>query len=419
MSTLDGSAQKLGDGTVIFLDSGEALFKLDSFKNNPIVRPQDIGLTWHENGELRIGAVFNGGAQVFQDKVILMPRCHQGYQKGTFFDERLGTERDCLENYISEIWPLVSEDGVHFTRFQNVVIRGDGTDHQEFTYGIEDIRIVKYDRKYLLIGCGKVKPPFKGTDADRIAIYSTDDFVSITYHSIIRSFDSRNAVPFSEPVNGRHYMLLRFHPNIHLDFLEAGIQQLLNPSEHIERWEKIYECRSENLLLEAGRYPHEKEKIGPSTQVIRTERGWLLIYHAVGQIEDNICKAYGLAGKIERGYSICAALLDPDDPRRVLCRTRNPIYIPSAPYELRGNDQYPVDVPAVVFPVGAIVRKNKLIFYAGAGDKYVILLSCNLDDLVNYLWDYCKLGGTGLNNRFTAAQLRRSAHPPRTWPSCS
>ena len=91
MSTLDGSAQKLGDGTVIFLDSGEALFKLDSFKNNPILKPQELGLTWHENGELRIGAVFNGGAQVFQDKVILMPRCHQGYQKGTFFD---GKARD-------------------------------------------------------------------------------------------------------------------------------------------------------------------------------------------------------------------------------------------------------------------------------------------------------------------------------------
>ncbi|MFQ6093655.1 MAG: hypothetical protein ACE5OR_13455, partial [bacterium] len=145
----------------------------------------------------------------------------------------------------------------------------------------------------------------------------------------------------------------------------------------------------QNLLLEAGHYPHEREKIGPGTQVIRTERGWLLIYHAVGEIGDNICKAYGLREKIERGYSICAALLDLDDPKKVLCRTRNPIYIPSAPYELHGNDQYPVDVPAVVFPVGAFVRKEKLIIYAGAGDKYIILLSCNLNNLVNYLWEGC------------------------------
>ena len=319
-SVLDRSVQELGEGRVVLLDSGETVFKLDSIEDNPIVKPQDLGLTWHEKGELKIGAVFNAGAEVFQDKVMLMPRCHQGYRKGTFFDERLGIERTCLENYISEVWPLVSEDGVHFTRFRNLVIRGDGADHQDFTYGIEDIRIVKYGQRNLLIGCGKINLPFKGENSDRNAI----------------------------------------------------------------------KRRSQNLLLEAGRYPHEKEKVGPSTQVIKTDRGWLLIYHAVGEIDVDICKAYGLAQKIQRGYSVCAALLDLDDARKVLCRTRYPIYIPSAPYELHGNDQYPVDVPAVVFPVGAFVREGKLILYAGAGDKYVILLSCGLDRLINYLWEYCK-----------------------------
>ena len=394
MSALDRSVQKLGDGETVLLDSGETIFKLDSLENNPIVKPQDIGLIWQENGELEIGAVFNGGAEVFQDKVILTPRCHQGYQKATFFDEKLGIERSCLENYISEVWPLVSEDGVHFTRFQDVAIRADGTDHQDFTYGIEDIRIVKHGRRYLLVGCGKIKPPFKGGNADRIAIYSTDNFVNVTYHGMVESFDSRNAVPFPEPVNGRHYVLLRFHPDIHLSLLKAGMDQLLNPSRHKERWEEIYARRSQSLLLEARCYPHEKEKIGPSTQVIRTDRGWLLIYHAVGEIKGDVCKAYGLAEGIKRGYSVCAALVDLDDPRKVLCRTRNPIYIPSAPYELHGNEQYPVDVPAVVFPVGALVRKDKLILYAGAGDKYIVLLSCRLDNLVDYLWEYCQCSDT-------------------------
>ena len=391
MSALDKTILKLGEGSVVKLDSEEVIFKLDSFENNPIVKPQDLGFTWHENGELKIGAVFNGGAEMFQDKIILMPRCHKKYHEGRFVDERTGIERICLENYVSEIWPLISDDGVRFTRYRNVVIQGDGTDHQDFTYGIEDIRIVKYNHRYLLIGCGKVKPAFKGTNADRVAIYSTDDFVKITYHGIIKTFDSRNAVPFPEPVKGRHFIFLRFHPNIHLDFLEAGIDQLLNPSKHREYWEKIYERRSQSLLMEAGRYPHEKEKIGPSTQVIKTDRGWLFIYHAVGEIENHICDVYGLSKKIERGYSICAALLDLDNPRKVLCRTKKPIYIPSAHYELYGNDLYPIDVPAVVFPVGALVRKDKLILYAGAADKYIILLSCNLSKLVEYLWNHCRL----------------------------
>ncbi len=165
----------------------------------------------------------------------------------------------------------------------------------------------------------------------------------------------------------------------------------MNPSKYIKYWEKIRDQKDENLLLEAGQYPHEHEKIGPSTPLIRTDKGWLFIYHAVGEIGLDICKEYGLEEKIKRGYSICAAILDLDDPKKVLCRTRYPIYIPSTPYELMGNDQYPVDVPAVVFPVGAIVRGNKILIYCGAGDKYIILLSCNLDNLVGYLWENCKL----------------------------
>ena len=383
------SFEKLGDGVVLRTESGETIFKLDSYENNPIVRPQDIGLTWDDSGEARTGAVFNGGAECFKDGVILLPRCHRNYRKGTFFDQDLHLERPCLENYISEVWPLVSEDGVHFTRFQNVVIRGDGTDHQDFTYGIEDLRIIRCSGIYLLVGCGKIKPAFKGSNADRIAVYTTTDFVSITYRGMVESFDSRNAVPFPEPVGGRHCILLRFHPNMHLDYLEAGMEQLLDPSGHEEQWKQIYERRSHSLLLEAGKYPHEREKTGPGTQLIRTDRGWLLIYHAVGEINSGICKAYGLSKAIGRGYSICAALLSLDDPRRVICRTRNPIYIPSAPYELYGSAEYPVDVPAVVFPVGTVIRQDKMLLYTGAGDKYTILLSCSLTNLLRYLLEYC------------------------------
>jgi len=385
------SFNTLGDGKVIALESGETIFRLDSHEKNPVVRPQDLGLTWRENGEMKIGAVFNGGAGFFGEEIILLPRCHRNYRKGKFLEERFGRERVCLENYISEVWPLISHNGTDFTRFQNVAIRGDGTDHQDFIYGIEDIRIIRYEERYLLVGCGKIEPPFRGSNADRIAIYSTGDFVDITYHGIVEPFDSRNAVPFPEQVNGNHFILFRFHPNIHIGLLKAGINQLLNPARRRDQWEEVYEQRRANLLLRAGLQPHESEKIGPGPQLIKTDKGWLLIYHAVGRIDIDVCRAYGLPKDIERGYSICAALLDLDDPRKVICRTQNPIYIPSAPYELYGSEEYPVDVPAVVFPTGALVVQNRLLIYAGAADKYTILLGCRLDRLIDYLFEYCKL----------------------------
>lgn len=390
-SPLSLSVAKLGGGRRFDIGSGEVLFRLDSYEGNPLVKPQELGLTWYEQGKLQVGAVFNGGAECFQGKIILLPRCHRNYQKGTYFDRKLGFERRCFENYVSEVWPLVSEDGLSFERFHDVVIKGDGSDYRDFVYGLEDIRIVKYDEIYLLIGCGKVKPPFKGEDADRVAIYSTTNFTDITYHGIVEPFDSRNAIPFPRYIHGKLYMLLRFHPHIHLAFLTAGMDQLLNPSQYRRAWKQIYDRRSETMLLGSGRYPHEGDKIGPSTQMVETDKGWLLIYHAVGEIDAKICEIYGLREGIERGYSVCVAILDSDDPRKVLCRTRYPIYIPSAPYELYGDDEYPVDVPAVVFPVGAVVVEDKLLLYCGAGDKYITLLSCSLDELVDYLWESCQL----------------------------
>jgi len=386
---LDRLVKKLDEGEIKRTASGRTLFKLSSYEGNPIVKPQELGLTWYERGKLQVGAVFNGGATIFQGKVILTPRCHWNYCKSKFFDPKLGKEKPCLENYVSEIWSLVSHDGIKFQRFRDVVIRGDGTDHRDFTYGIEDIRIVPHDRKYLLVGCGKVGPPFKASGGDRIAIYSTENFMDITYHGMVSIFDSRNAIPFF--IDDETWLFLRFHPNIHLTLLEGGLNQLLNPFKHEERWIAIHQRKEENLLLRAGEYPHEKEKIGPSTPLVKTPNGWLFLYHGVGEMSADVCREYGLERGIDRGYSVCAALLDLDDPRQVLCRTKDPIFIPSKPYELGGDEEYPVDTPAVVFPVGAIARNKKLLIYCGAGDKHVTLISCDLGKLVDYLLENCRL----------------------------
>jgi predicted GH43/DUF377 family glycosyl hydrolase len=252
-----------------------------------------------------------------------------------------------------------------------------------------DDKKVKEIEKYILVGAGKIKPPFKGKNADRVAIYSTEDFINITYQGIIDSFDNRNAIPFFD--NNKVYMLLRFHPNINLTVLEGGMDQPLDPSRYRENWEKIYQQKDKNVLIEAGMYPHEKDKVGAGIPFIKTDRGWLFIYHAVGEINKDICKEYGVEGKIKRAYSVCAAILDLDNPKKVMCRTKNPIYIPSRPYELEGSKQYRVDVPNVVFPTGAIVSDDKLLLYCGAGDKYTILLSCNINKLIGYMFKNCKV----------------------------
>jgi predicted GH43/DUF377 family glycosyl hydrolase len=316
-----------------------------------------------------------------------MPRCHKGYIRGSYYDEEAGVTRYYMENYVSRVRVLESSDGLSFRPRDDVVLGGSEDD--DFRYGIEDIRIIGFaDGEYILIGCGKKVPPFKGPGGDRIAIYTTRDFISIAYRGIVEPFDSRNAVIFPEYIGGKLYMIFRFHSNIHMDIVKYGLEQLCNPKEYNQEWVEIYRNRDRNTLLEAGRYTHEFEKIGAGPPPIKTKEGWLLIYHSVGSIGSRIAKMYGLDGPVKRGYSISAALLDLNDPREVLYRSRYPIYLHHMPWEHEGDEVYPIDIPHVVFPTGAFTLGQKLLVYAGAGDKYVILLSTGLEPLIDYLIKY-------------------------------
>ncbi len=80
------------------------------------------------------------------------------------------------------------------------------------------------------------------------------------------------------------------------------------------------------------------------------------------------CRPHGIEGPIARGYSIFAALLALDDPRRVLYRTREPICLPSARTNSTATNSTRWTSRPRCFPVGALVRSGKLLIYAGAGD---------------------------------------------------
>ena len=387
MSGVEIEVSNFGNGEIVKFDGEYYMFKMSSYVRNPVVKPQDLGLVWEESGQKKIGAVFNGGAEICGDKIILAPRCHKEYHKSEFYDPKIGVKRTILENYVSEVYLLESDDGINFRRRDDIVIKGDGSDHSDFLYGIEDIRIIKTKERYFLIGCGKIKPPFKGDNADRVAVYSTTDLEKIDYHGIITSFDSRNAI-LAEHDKG-FYMFLRFYPNVYLVKLD-DIEVILNPGANGEYWKNVSDTKERYFFMGVGDFRHESEKIGPGTPLILTDEGWLFIYHAVGKIDREICDRYGLKEEIKRGYSVNVALLDYDRPEKIIARSKFPIYIPNRSYELYGDDEYSVDVPAVVFPVGAIKIENKLFVYAGSGDKYEILLTCDIDMLVDYLVRYYK-----------------------------
>ena len=105
-------------------------------------------------------------------------------------------------------------------------------------------------------------------------------------------------------------------------------------------------------------------KIGAGPIPIKTDEGWLMIYHGV----ITTCNGFR--------YSMGAALLDKDNPEKVLLRTRDYLLAPAAPYELTG------DVPNVVFPCAALTEGNKVVVYYGAADTCVGMAFGYIDEII-------------------------------------
>jgi predicted GH43/DUF377 family glycosyl hydrolase len=131
-------------------------------------------------------------------------------------------------------------------------------------------------------------------------------------------------------------------------------------------WRSYLEKLGEHVLMES-KFGFESRNIGAGAPLIETERGWLMIYHSV---EDSN------KGKI---YHASAALLDKQDPYKVIGRLKEPLFSPTEDYEKFG------DVNNVVFPSGTAIFGDRLYIYYGAGDKRIAVVSVNLHKLLHEL----------------------------------
>jgi predicted GH43/DUF377 family glycosyl hydrolase len=108
---------------------------------------------------------------------------------------------------------------------------------------------------------------------------------------------------------------------------------------------------------------YDELKLGAGGPPIETELGWLVIYHGVDH---------------DKVYRLGVALLDKDDPTKVLNRPREPILTPEEPWELEG------DVPNVVFTCGTAELGDDYLIYYGGADKVIALATANKKGLLDF-----------------------------------
>ena len=246
-----------------------------------------------------------------------------------------------------------SADGIHWDLEPEVIPWQDESGRPKpNSYGY-DPRLLKIEDTYYITWCDD----FPGAS---IGLGRTKDFRTfIKMENPLMPFN-RNGVLFPRRIGGLYALLSRPSDSGHTPFGDI----VLSYSPDLTYW-----GRHRLVMSRGGQGWWQSTKIGAGPVPIETTEGWLLFYHGV----TTTCNGYV--------YSTGAALLDLDDPSRVLYRTRDYLLTPEKEYETAGF------VPNVAFPCAAIADAptGRIALYYGAADTYTALAFCQVDELLDYL----------------------------------
>ncbi len=302
------------------------------FDGNPILTAADCPHT--------VNAVFNPAAVRFEGETLLLVRV----------EDRRGISHLCVARSADGLTGWVMDPD------RSLLPELDS--HAE-RFGIEDPRITLCDRgdsgnEYMIIYTGY------SAAGPLVCAAATRDFRTYERRGLLVPPEDKDAALFPYRIGGRWALIHR--PVATTPRHAAHIW--LSWSPDLRHW------GDHTVLLharEGGWW--DAHKIGLNTPPLLTAEGWLLLYHGVRTTA---------AGTI---YRIGLALLDAEQPSRVLARSSEWVFGPEAPYERTG------DVDQVVFPCGWLLGDDgdTLRIYYGAADTSVCVATASLTTLLDWL----------------------------------
>lgn len=253
-----------------------------------------------------------------------------------------------------DIFAGFSKDGIHW-EIDHAPISFEGEDgeilHREYRY---DPRVCFIEDRYYVTWCN-------GYHGPTIGLAYTYDFHSFTQLENAFLPYNRNGVLFPRKINGNYAMLSRPSDTGHTPFGDIFLSQ----SPDLEYWGRH---RYVMGTVPGDTSAWQCTKIGPGPTPIETDEGWLLIYHGVL----NTCNGFV--------YRMGCALLDRDEPWKVIARSKNYILAPQETYECMG------DVPNVVFPCAVLTdaATGRIAIYYGCADTVTGLAFTTAEELIRY-----------------------------------
>ncbi len=228
-------------------------------------------------------------------------------------------------------------------------------------FGCEDARITRLGDRFFITYTALAGPAATAGAEVGIGLASTTDWKRIERHGRIGpDVRDKDAALFPQKIGGRIAMFHRIAPDVQIVFFEDE-EQLMAPGERF--WADHLDRLDDHVVLRPEQ-PWEAKKVGMGPPPVWTPEGWLVVYHAAD------------AAHV---YRAGLALLDLDNPCRVIARTEQPVLEPTLGWERKG------DVPNVVFPQGAVVEDGDLHLFYGAADSFVGHAQAPLADVLALL----------------------------------
>ncbi|MCF8260181.1 MAG: glycoside hydrolase family 130 protein [Melioribacteraceae bacterium] len=295
------------------------------YNSNPILTKADVSF--------KVNSIFNPGAVKFNNKYILVCRVEMPNGRSSFIKAE-------------------SDDGYSFTVDKKLLLTPES--HTEFyeyvEWGIEDPRITQIEDKFYLTYTGYSK------NMPLVILAETEDFKNFKIHGPISEPSNKDCSIFPEKINGYYWKVDRPSAESRRDIWVSKSPDLIH-------W------GSPKIVMQPEQGTWEQDKIGASSNPIRTKDGWLMLYHGV--------RGFGISSI----YKLGVVLLDINEPWKVIGKSREPILSPDQDYERIG------DVGNVVFSNGWIVEDDERIkvYYSGADTNI-----CVADTSINELIEVCK-----------------------------
>lgn len=252
------------------------------------------------------------------------------------------------QNYLTTMSYLrlvSSEDGINFKEDENYPpIFGQG---ELESFGIEDCRVATTEDGFFLTFT-EVSPVAVG-----VGLIHTKDWKNYTRHGMIFPPHNKDCALFEEKINGKYFALHRpSSPEL------GGNYIWVSSSPDRLHW------GGHKCIATTRQGMWDSARVGAGAAPIRTEKGWLEIYHGADH---------------NHRYCLGALLLDINDPTKVLARSEEPIMEPIAPYEQVGF------FGNVVFTNGHLVEGDTIKMYYGASDEVICMAELSIAEILKSL----------------------------------